>query len=210
MSGRKTHWLNNKLLDFRFRGIPWTPPTAYLFSLIRATAGISPRSTAVTLGQTTVPLAHNGRMYRCSTAGTTGASEPTWPTTDNGTVTDGTAVWTEMTTDFKTYSSAVSSSEVSGGSYARVSVNANTTNFAATNAAGSTANPSSGTSDATSNNVAIAFPNSTAAWGVIGASVLLDSSGNAHQWNVHTVPRTVDNGVIAPSWPISEWQYIEE
>lgn len=210
MSGRKTHWLNNKLLDFRFRGISWTPPSTYLFALIRATAGISPRNFAVSIGQTTVPLAHNGRMYRCSTAGTTGASEPTWPTTDNGTVTDGTVVWTEMTADFKNFSSFVSGAEVSGGSYARASVAANTSNFAATDGPGSTANPSAGNTDSTSNNIAIAFANTTAAWGVVGASVLMDSSGNAHQWNVHTVPKTVDNGVIAPSWPISEWQYIEE
>ena len=210
MAGRKTHWLNNKLIDLRFRSVSWTPPTAYLFSLIRATAGVSPRSTAVTLGQTTVPATHNGRMYRCSTAGTTGASEPTWPTTDNGTVTDGTAVWTEMTTDFKTYSSVVSNAEVSGGSYARVSVNATTANFAATNGSGSTANPSAGTSDATSNNVAVTYAAPTSDWGVIGASFMLDGSGNAHQWSILTTPKTVSNGADAPSFPIGAWDYHEE
>lgn len=32
--------------------------------------------------------------FECTTAGTTGASEPTWPTTVGGYVNDGTAVWT--------------------------------------------------------------------------------------------------------------------
>lgn len=35
-----------------------------------------------------------GLWFRCSTAGTTGGSEPTWNTTVGGTTTDGTAVWT--------------------------------------------------------------------------------------------------------------------
>lgn len=210
MAGRKTNWLNNKLLDWRFRGVTYTPPTAYLFALIRATAGVSPRNTAVTLNQTTVPNSHNGRMYKCTTAGTTGASEPTWPTTDGGTVTDGTAVWTEMNADFKSYSSVVSGAEVSGGNYSRVSVNTTTTNFAATNGAGSTTNPSSGTSDSTSNNIAITFGVPSANWGVIGANVLLDGSGNAHQWNVLTNPKTVNNGDPAPSWPAGAWAYYEE
>jgi len=38
----------------------------------------------------------NGHFYICTTAGTTSGSEPTWPTTYNGTVTDGTVVWTEV------------------------------------------------------------------------------------------------------------------
>lgn len=47
------------------------------------------------LGDLIVPTIANGRYYECTTAGTTGATEPTtFPLTENSTVTDGTVVWT--------------------------------------------------------------------------------------------------------------------
>lgn len=39
----------------------------------------------------------NGHLYRCIQAGTLGANQPVWPTTDGGTVNDGTAIWQEHT-----------------------------------------------------------------------------------------------------------------
>jgi hypothetical protein len=39
----------------------------------------------------------NGHLYRCTAAGTTGASEPAWPLTENFTVTDGGVTWQELT-----------------------------------------------------------------------------------------------------------------
>jgi len=51
-------------------------------------------STAYALGDIVIPTTNNGFWYECTTAGTSGASEPTWPTTEGQTVTDGTAVWT--------------------------------------------------------------------------------------------------------------------
>lgn len=40
------------------------------------------------------PTVYNGYHYECSASGETGATEPTWPTTEGGTVADGTAEWT--------------------------------------------------------------------------------------------------------------------
>lgn len=39
----------------------------------------------------------NGHTYRCIQAGTTGATQPIWPLTENGTVVDGTVTWQEYT-----------------------------------------------------------------------------------------------------------------
>ena len=53
-------------------------------------------STAYGLGDRVIPTMPNanGYFYECTTAGTSGASEPTWGTTPGGTTSDGTAVWT--------------------------------------------------------------------------------------------------------------------
>lgn len=56
-------------------------------------------TTAYTVGQfvrPTAPIHTNSYMYRCTTAGTSGASEPSWPTGNNSTVTNGTAVFTNI------------------------------------------------------------------------------------------------------------------
>lgn len=53
-------------------------------------------TTAVTLGAYYKPVNTPTRYYKVTTAGTTAASEPTWPTTVGATVTDGTAVFTCM------------------------------------------------------------------------------------------------------------------
>lgn len=51
-------------------------------------------TTAATAGTTAVvPTVANGYIYRCTTSGTTGGSQPTWPTKAGQTVTDGTVVW---------------------------------------------------------------------------------------------------------------------
>ncbi len=39
----------------------------------------------------------NGHLYRCVAAGTTNATEPSWPLTENATVTDGSVTWQELT-----------------------------------------------------------------------------------------------------------------
>jgi hypothetical protein len=39
----------------------------------------------------------NGHLYRCTTAGASGTTEPAWPLTENATVTDNTVIWEEST-----------------------------------------------------------------------------------------------------------------
>lgn len=51
-------------------------------------------TTALTLGVFRRPTVSNGYRYEVTTAGTTDGTEPTWPTTIGGTVTDGTVVFT--------------------------------------------------------------------------------------------------------------------
>jgi len=54
--------------------------------------------TEYTAGKIVKPPTLNGHIYICITAGTT-STEPTWPTTQGGEVTDGTVVWKEFHSD---------------------------------------------------------------------------------------------------------------
>lgn len=53
-------------------------------------------STVVILNDVYLPTSANGHKYRVSTAGTTGATEPAWPTGAGATVASGTVVFTEI------------------------------------------------------------------------------------------------------------------
>jgi len=57
-------------------------------------------TTAKSLNNRVKPTSQNGYYYVCSTAGTTGGTEPAWPTQDGLTVTDGTVVWTCRDTNY--------------------------------------------------------------------------------------------------------------
>lgn len=92
--------------------------------------------------------------------------------------------------------------ECTGGSYARVGMTANTTNFAA--ASGSS--PSSN-----SNLVAITFPTPTANWGTVVALGILSAStaGTLWRWTALTTPKTINNGDAAPSFAIGAYSGTE-
>jgi hypothetical protein len=65
-----------------------------LYKTLKGTAWEA--TTAYSLGDIVVPTAgkENGFRYECTTAGTSGSSEPTWKTTEGETNSDGTVVWT--------------------------------------------------------------------------------------------------------------------
>lgn len=98
--------------------------------------------------------------------------------------------------------------EVSGGSYARVSVSTSTANFAGTQSAGSTA-VSSGTGGTTSNNGTITFPAPTANWGVVTHFGVYDaaSGGNLLIHGALTVSKTINNGDAAPSFAAAAFTF---
>lgn len=149
----------------------------------------------------------NPHLYRCTTAGTSAASQPTtYLGVDGEAISDGTAVFTEMSPVLKSGTGFPSGfAEVTGGSYARVKIEAGSypalTDFAGTQGAGTTT-ASSGTTQTTSNNNAITAPAPTANWGQIGCAMLWDQSsgGNLIEVEVLTAPKTVNNGDPAPSY----------
>jgi hypothetical protein len=85
--------------------------------------------------------------------------------------------------------------EVTGGSYARVSVAANMTQWAGTQSAGSTT-ASSGTGGTTSNNNAITFPTPTAGWGTVVSVRWWDASTSGNAWicTALSVNKTINSG----------------
>jgi hypothetical protein len=95
--------------------------------------------------------------------------------------------------------------EVSGGSYAAVSVTCNASNFAATN--GGTGSTSSGTGGLTSNLGAITYPAPTANWGTITGMATDDGGSNMLEYGTLTTPRVVNNGDAAPNFPIGNFTF---
>lgn len=94
--------------------------------------------------------------------------------------------------------------EVTGGAYARVTVASNMTNWDATQG-GNVVVASTGTGGQTKNNIPINFPTPSANWGSVTHVGVYDatSAGNLVAWAVLTLPKTVNNGDIAPSFAIN-------
>lgn len=87
---------NADIVEAEFPYVPWIASTAYV------------------LDDTRLPITRNGFLYRCTTAGTTDVSEPTWPAVVGQTVADGTAVWECMLVPVDTYWSIKSPETVVG------------------------------------------------------------------------------------------------
>lgn len=175
--------------------------------------GLRANTTAYTAGQCVSLTANGGaggdtkqHVYRCSTGGTTAASQANFAGVPGEVITDGSAVWTEIAPVFQANTGFPSGlTEVSGGSYARQGVAATLAAWAGTQSAGSTT-ASTGTSATTSNNASVTFPAPTAAWAsapaAIGILAVYDqlTGGNLQWWAPLTVPKTVNNGDAAPSF----------
>jgi hypothetical protein len=85
--------------------------------------------------------------------------------------------------------------EVTGGSYARVSVARSLANWAGTQGAGTTT-ASTGTGGATSNNVAINFVTPTASWGTVVSAFITDAltGNNIISCTTLTINKTINSG----------------
>jgi hypothetical protein len=105
-------------------------------------------------------------------------------------------------------SDAAVGTELSGNGYARVAVAANLTNWAGTQAAGSTA-VSSGSSGTTSNNVAITFPTPTGNWGQAVEWGIFDSptGGTEIIRAALGASKTINAGDPAPYFPPGSLSY---
>jgi len=61
-------------------------------------------NTAYSVGDIVRPTTPNGYKYKCTVAGTSGATEPTWPTSPAATVTDGSVTWEQYAESGKEHS----------------------------------------------------------------------------------------------------------
>lgn len=103
-------------------------------------------------------------------------------------------VWIALYTVIPTDANA-SGTEVTGGSYARVAVTNNATNWPA----------ASGTNPATkANGTAITFPAPTANWGTVVAFAIYDAvtAGNELAWAPLATNKVINNGDAASSFAI--------
>lgn len=192
MAGSKSNSQADSVLNARYGS--GSPASVYAALLV---ARYWQASTAYAVGDIVVPTGYTGvtggvdRLYRCTTAGTSGASEPTWGTTDGGTTTSGTATFTEHTPSLNSNTNMPEATTTPWTNYARVGLTNNTTNFPNA-AAGSPA-----WRRTKQNATAFSFGNATISAGtvmVVGwAAFDASSAGNLMDWAT-TPPQIVNNG----------------
>lgn len=192
-------------------------PLAIYAALFVANKGARANSQSYSLGDVITLTANGGaggdtrqHLYRCTTAGATAGSQSGYLGVPGEVITDGSAVFTELSPVIDTNTGFPAGlTEVSGGSYARVKINAGIypalADWAGTQSPGSTT-ASTGTGGTTSNNSAITFPAPTANWATGNAQVaavfLYDAltAGNLLGWGALSTPKTINNGDSAPSF----------
>lgn len=145
-------------------------------------------------------------IYSCTTGGTSAASQPAYGGVPGEVITDGTAVFTELSPTFDSNTGLPSGLvEISGSGYARVNLAPSLANWAGTQAAASTT-ASTGTGGTTSNNATITYGAPTSNWAVspaaAGAFAIYDqlTGGNLLFWAPLNVPKSVASGDSSPSF----------
>ncbi len=170
--------------------VPSGVPATHTIGLLVAPTWLA--STGVALNAYVIPVtafasrapATAGRVFKCTTAGTTGAAEPTWPTAVGGTVVDGTVTWTEISTLMAAGTvTTVGSLEPSGSGYARPTVTNNGTNWVL---------QAGGDPASVLNLSSLAFGTTTASWGQIVGGVVYDATPtNVRAWGLLASPSAV-------------------
>lgn len=178
-----TTFANEKVQNALWQAASLGAPATWYVGLLcvpngGSTPGVWAASTAYASGDYVIPTTFDsisgqqGKIFKCTTAGTSGASQPTWPTSEGGTVTDGTITWTEASLLFQ--AGTFTGLEPSGNGYARQSVTANSTNFA---------NATAAEPCVTQNATAISGWAPTADWGFAVGVILADASTAGNIWN---------------------------
>ena len=196
----KFNYLRNKIQDFVLRGQAFAPVTPLYMGLLTCTNGEIARSTTYAVGNTAVIQTSDDTYHLYAVTaqtGATAAAAPAFPGVENEVITDGGVTWTEQSAGLRAGTAAV---EPAGGAYARASVASTMTEWSGTQGAGTTV-ASTGTTGQISNNVAIPFPTSTAAWAASPAMIwgfaLWDaaSAGNGYYFGPLATPQNVGSGV---------------
>lgn len=171
-----TTYANSRILNAfgQNAAISGQPATHYV-GLIGATTWQSLH--AYTSGQYVIPTTfatiagQQGKLFKVTTSGTSAGSEPTWPTSEGGTVVDGGVTWTEVSLLFQ--AGTFTGAEISGNNYGRVAVTANSANFP---------NASNAEPSVMQNGTAITFPTPSADWGPIVGFTIADASTTGNIW----------------------------
>jgi len=188
-------------------------PLNLYYALFTINKGLRSNLTAYVTGDVMSLTANGGsggdtkqHLYRCTTSGTTAASQAGYLGVPGEVITDGSAVFTEMSPVLQAGTGFPAGfAEVSGGSYARVPLAPSLANYAGTQSAGSIT-PSTGTNATTSNNSPVTFPAPTGNWATgtsqVGAVAIMTllTGGQFIAAAPLTTPKTVNNGDAAPSY----------
>lgn len=208
--GAKTNHFENIAIDTIIRGQAKPAITTWYVGLAVSNAGKHAVSTPFDLNDTLFIQDDNSKwkLYKCTTAGTTAGTKPSYPGAKNEAITDGAAVLTEQNSAIEDATVIV---EPTGGAYARVQVAASLIAWAGTQGAGTTV-ASTGTDATTSNNAAISFVDPTGDWGWCGMFVLFDAITGGNAWIVETLdnPMNISTGMTNIQFAAGALQYTED